>query len=35
MLLGYVPLWNHRIIQVGKDLEDLQVQPSTQHPHAC
>jgi len=26
---------NHRIIRVGKDLWDRQVQPSTQHHHAC
>jgi len=26
---------HHRIIKVGKDLSDLQVQPSPQHHHAC
>jgi len=27
--------WNHRIMKVGKDLWDHQVQPSPQHHHAC
>jgi len=31
----WIRLVNHRIIKVGKDLEDHQVQPSPQHPHAC
>jgi len=32
---GFVGLGNHRIIKVGKELEDHQVQPSTQQHRAC